>query len=143
MTAMTAGDYERDGFLVVPSFLDAASCEALVARARELVETWDPGQQRSIFTTHEQTRTSDEYFLGSGTEVRFFFEEDGFRYITLTKQVKVNYDQIDLVYASPYGFITVKFANGRGVPIQMAFEEPAKLLATIRYYGYKAKHRIT
>jgi phytanoyl-CoA hydroxylase len=72
-------DFERDGFLVVPSFLDAPTCEALVARARELVDAWEPGETRSVFTTHEQTRTSDDYFLGSGGQVRFFFEEEAFR----------------------------------------------------------------
>lgn len=31
----------------------------------------------SIFSTTEQERTSDEWFLSSGGEIRAFFEEDG------------------------------------------------------------------
>ena len=62
---------------MVPDFLAAATCDRLRARARELVEGFDP-RTVSIFSTKEQTRTSDEYFLGSGAEVRFFFEEEAF-----------------------------------------------------------------
>src|SRR5438045_2370406 len=58
---VTIEDYERDGFLVVPNFMDVATCERLVDRARRLVDEFAPPEKRSIFTTHEQTRTSDEY----------------------------------------------------------------------------------
>lgn len=70
-------DFERDGFLVVRDFLSSATCERLRDRARELVEGFDPSTV-SIFSTKEQTRTSDDYFLGSGSDVRFFFEEEAF-----------------------------------------------------------------
>ena len=32
----------------------------------------------SVFSTKDQTRTTDEYFLSSGGEMRFFFEEEAF-----------------------------------------------------------------
>jgi len=67
--------FERDGFLVLPGFVEPSACDALMARAAEILDA-SPPSTISIFTTNEQTRHSDEYFLESGDKIRCFFEED-------------------------------------------------------------------
>jgi len=82
LSAEQVSAYDRDGFLVLPGFADPADCRALIARAGELRTAFTPPERVSVFTTKEQERVSDDYFLTSGPEVRFFFEPDG---VTLNK----------------------------------------------------------
>lgn len=70
--------YRRDGFLVLPDFVDADSCASLRAAAERIVDGFDPQSHRSVFTTDEQERVSDEQFLGSGSGITCFFEEEAF-----------------------------------------------------------------
>ena len=87
LTDKQRADFERDGVLVVEGFADTAACKELIERSGELLEDFEP-ESISVFTTHEQTRTSDDYFLESGDKVRFFFEEDAFLPDGSLKQAK-------------------------------------------------------
>ncbi len=82
MAAMLSADqvegFRRDGFLVVPDFVDAASIAELRTRAVEIVHEWEPTGERTVFTTEEQERTSNREFLSSGDTTWCFFEEEAF-----------------------------------------------------------------
>ncbi|HJZ81416.1 MAG TPA: phytanoyl-CoA dioxygenase family protein [Pyrinomonadaceae bacterium] len=80
--------YDRNGFLVLKDFVSRDACDALRKRAGELVSEFNPAGVVSIFSTREQTRSSDDYFLESGDKIRFFFEENAFNPDGMLRQNK-------------------------------------------------------
>lgn len=77
LSADQVAAYERDGFLVLPDAIPHEACDELRVRAQRIVDEFDP-KTVSIFSTNEQTRTTDEYFLESASAISCFFEEEAF-----------------------------------------------------------------
>jgi phytanoyl-CoA hydroxylase len=70
--------FQNDGYLVLPGFKSPAEIAALRTRAGEIVDQFDPSISQGIFSTREQEKKADDYFLGSDNTIRCFFEEEAF-----------------------------------------------------------------
>jgi phytanoyl-CoA hydroxylase len=70
--------YQRDGYIVIPNFKTPSEIARLRERAAQIVAEFDPSAAAGIFTTKEQEKSTDDYFLGSDNTIRCFFEEEAF-----------------------------------------------------------------
>jgi len=88
LTSTQLDFYTQNGFLVIEDFVDAAACIQLKERANQIVNEFDPGNAVSIFSTREQSRVSNDYFLDSASRIHCFFEEHAFNPNGSLKQSK-------------------------------------------------------
>lgn len=72
--------FRRDGFLLLPGFVDAGRCLELRQRALQLARQHLPSpHEATVFTADgKPAHAGAEYFLTSGEAIRCFFEKDAF-----------------------------------------------------------------
>jgi len=70
--------FHDTGVLILRDFVSLEDCRGLRSRALELVDSFDPQEVSSVFSTTKQTQLDDTYFIDSGDKIRFFLEEDAF-----------------------------------------------------------------
>lgn len=78
LSADQLNNWERDGYLVLESYWSTETVGLLRGRIGRIIDELDVGSHqapRSVFSTKEQVRKADDYFLNSGREIRFFWEE--------------------------------------------------------------------
>lgn len=68
-------DFAENGFAVFPNAVTDQTIRTVRRRIRELVDDFDPEGVRTVFSTGDQGHARDDYFLSSGGEIRFFFED--------------------------------------------------------------------
>lgn len=69
--------FNQDGFLVIPDFLNDQEVSSMRSRIDEIVDEFNM-DAISVFSTTNQIKTADAYFIESGGKIRCFFEEDAF-----------------------------------------------------------------
>lgn len=100
-TASTSGalspeelvEFKRLGYLALKNWASADECARMIARAKQIVRDFDHERHASVFSTTDQKRTTDAYFLESGNAVSCFFEEkalDASGRLVVEKEVSIN-----------------------------------------------------
>lgn len=84
------GAFNDAGVIILRGFASREACKKLQSRTAELVDDFEPQRDFSVFSTTSNAQLIDEYFIGSGGDIRFFFEEDAFDSAGALKRSKID-----------------------------------------------------
>ena len=70
--------WQTQGYVVLPGFKSAAEIETVSARARAIVQAFEPSASSSVFSTRDRRQVADAALIESADQVRCFFEEEAF-----------------------------------------------------------------
>ena len=93
LTPEMVSAFEDAGVLILRGYASATSCAALKAHVAEMVDKFDPSAHRSVFSTTSNAQLSDDYFVRSGGDIGYFFEEgvfDNAGHLTIDKINSLN-----------------------------------------------------
>lgn len=76
LTPTQKAQWHEAGYVALPGFKSAAQLQAVVQRAHELVEAFEPSLQTSRFSTRNRSQVADAALLASAHAVHCFFEEE-------------------------------------------------------------------
>lgn len=77
LTPSQITQYQEQGFLVFDQLFSVEKINALKQQAANIINQWRP-EDRHFFTTNDNDRSGDQYFLQSAEKIRCFFEEEAF-----------------------------------------------------------------
>jgi phytanoyl-CoA hydroxylase len=70
--------YHEQGYLVIDKLIGSSELASIKSRAKLLVSQWQDDSSENVFSTKDNNRSGDDYFLDSAEQIRCFFEEDAF-----------------------------------------------------------------
>lgn len=101
LTTEQVSNFHNDGYLLLDNFWNSETVTDLKQRISEIVSGLNPndsphslGFTKSIFTTKEDRRDADDYFLESGYAIRYFWEENAWVDGKLTRPPEVAINKI-------------------------------------------------
>lgn len=86
--------YHTNGYLVIENFWNEETVDVLRNKMENIVTNADLTEIKTIFTAKDQDRKpADDYFLNSGREIRFFWEEkawNGDQFVATDRKLAIN-----------------------------------------------------
>jgi phytanoyl-CoA hydroxylase len=70
--------YDDQGYTVLHQAIDKKQLDEVKARAAKLVDDFGKESESHVFSTNDNNRSGDDYFLDSAEQIRCFFEEEAF-----------------------------------------------------------------